>query len=69
MYHNALGSTTSTLSADLQTSGGMGAGGMDALCTLRMDARQKGVLGRGGRATLGLVATRLAGEACDSVSL
>ena len=34
---------------------------MDALCTLRMDTRQKGVLGRGGRATLGLMATRLAG--------
>ena len=63
LYHDPLGSTTSTLSADLQTSGGggMGGGGMDALCTLRADVRRRGVLGSGGRATLGLVATRLAG--------
>ena len=65
VYHDPLGTTTSTLAADLQTSGSGGGGpgsGMDALCTLRMDVRRKGVLGRGGRATLGLAASRLAGE-------
>ena len=61
MYHDPLGTTTSTLAADLQTSGS-GGPAIDALCTLRMDVRRKGVLGRGGRATLGLAASRLAGE-------
>ena len=35
---------------------------MDALCTLRADLRRRGILGEQGKATLGLLATRIAGR-------
>ncbi|GAX74879.1 hypothetical protein CEUSTIGMA_g2325.t1 [Chlamydomonas eustigma] len=58
-YHDPMGKTTSTLSADLQTSAGSAAG-MDVLCTLRSDVQRQKVLGSGGRATLGVAISRLA---------
>ncbi|KAG1663291.1 hypothetical protein FOA52_006332 [Chlamydomonas sp. UWO 241] len=60
LYHDPLGNTTTTLSADVQTCGGGAGVPLDALVTARADLRRRGVLGSHGKATLGVVACRVA---------